>query len=148
MAVPSGVPRRKHTERSGNPQVMLKAEEADNNEQPHDTDHSWVNNWQRFECIVDSQASANAANRTATLEDESYRRLLSRLSSKVLCIIEGHGLHPPRDEDDPVEWQPWRYNQKADCMCNLILYGCQDFRVEGENSTVVLGLELHLLVMA
>ena len=147
VAVPAGVPRKKHTERYGNPEVMLKAEEADYKEQPHETDHSWVNNQQRFKCIVDSQALANAVNGKATLEDDSHRQLLSRLSSKVLCIIDGYGLHPPRDEDDPVEWRPRRYNQKADRMCNLILDGCQDVRVEGENSTAVLGLEPHLLVM-
>ena len=32
-------------------------------------------------------------------------------------------------------------------MCNLILDGCDDFRVEGENASLVLGLEPHLLVM-
>ena len=115
-------------------------------EREHSHDDRWVDDRSRFLCVVDNQTLAAVVTGKVALQNAGCKAVIKGIVDSLAHLCNHHGLRPPRDHDDPVEWRPREYNKRADTMCNIILDGSDDFLIEGDNLETVLGLEPHLLI--
>lgn len=115
-------------------------------EKAHPLDHRWADDHWRFNCVVDNQTVAGEVNGLASFTDDRSKDVFQNISQHVLKLVEGRGMKPPRDWDNPVEWRPREYNKRSDAIWNLLLDGSETFDYKDENFEDIISLRPHFLL--